>query len=419
MNIRKSKEQGQAIVFLIVGLVVFLGFVGLAIDGGMAYADRRHTQNAADSAALAAAGLLALEMDNQSVGYSSMDCNSGAMQTAIVSGVQAAISRAAANGFAIDSSYADGNGVQTQCFTTDYGYTDRYIDVTVRISDTTTTSFAHLFIPDALQINTEAVSRVRPRMPLAFGNAIVALNPADCSGNQNGAKFHGDPAVYVTGGGIWTNGCLRGVGNIDVVVDPPEPGIHYVSDYDGGGSFVPAPQDEDFVLPPESYEIDAPDCSQTPYNNVTDSWLLDHSPLSPGLYCVTGAIKINGGDVLRGSDVTIVILDGDMKINGNAEVQLDAPPRNPDPWPAVPGILFYIPPSNSNRIQINGNSSSYFEGTVLGTAATIDVLGTGSVDAFRAQIIGWNVEVGGTADTYVNFQEQNMYSKPTSLELAK
>lgn len=50
-----NSEKGQAIVYLVIGLVVFLGFVALAIDGGMVLADRRDAQNATDASALAGA----------------------------------------------------------------------------------------------------------------------------------------------------------------------------------------------------------------------------------------------------------------------------------------------------------------------------------------------------------------------------
>src|SRR5438309_7427594 len=51
----KHAQRGQAIVLVALMIVVLLGFVGLAIDGGRAYLDRRHLQAAADAAALAAA----------------------------------------------------------------------------------------------------------------------------------------------------------------------------------------------------------------------------------------------------------------------------------------------------------------------------------------------------------------------------
>ena len=54
------------IVFLVLGLVVFLGFVALAIDGGMALADRRDAQNATDASALAGAAAAAQQLGGES-----------------------------------------------------------------------------------------------------------------------------------------------------------------------------------------------------------------------------------------------------------------------------------------------------------------------------------------------------------------
>src|SRR5512138_867981 len=48
-------ERGQALILIVFGIVALFGITGLAIDGGSVYADRRQAQNAADSAALAAA----------------------------------------------------------------------------------------------------------------------------------------------------------------------------------------------------------------------------------------------------------------------------------------------------------------------------------------------------------------------------
>ncbi|TME69885.1 MAG: hypothetical protein E6I50_05615 [Chloroflexi bacterium] len=48
-------QRGQAIVLVALLLVVLFGFVGLALDGGRAYLDRRHLQASVDAASLAAA----------------------------------------------------------------------------------------------------------------------------------------------------------------------------------------------------------------------------------------------------------------------------------------------------------------------------------------------------------------------------
>src|SRR5438270_732865 len=49
---RRRGERGQAIVFVALMIVVLIGFIGLAIDGGRLYWERRILQNSVDAAAL-------------------------------------------------------------------------------------------------------------------------------------------------------------------------------------------------------------------------------------------------------------------------------------------------------------------------------------------------------------------------------
>lgn len=49
------EEEGQSLIQVALMLVVLIGFVGLALDGGNLYAERRRMQNAADAGALAGA----------------------------------------------------------------------------------------------------------------------------------------------------------------------------------------------------------------------------------------------------------------------------------------------------------------------------------------------------------------------------
>ena len=50
-----STERGQVLVIIVLAMFGLIGMTGLAIDGSRAYSDRRQAQNAADTAALAAA----------------------------------------------------------------------------------------------------------------------------------------------------------------------------------------------------------------------------------------------------------------------------------------------------------------------------------------------------------------------------
>src|SRR6185436_4073542 len=49
------KERGQALVVIAIAAIALFAFAALAIDGSMVFSDRRHAQNAADTAALDAA----------------------------------------------------------------------------------------------------------------------------------------------------------------------------------------------------------------------------------------------------------------------------------------------------------------------------------------------------------------------------
>src|SRR5574341_2500766 len=55
MRSNKLLERGQALIVIALAAVVIFGFAALAIDGTAMFADRRHAQNSADTAALAAA----------------------------------------------------------------------------------------------------------------------------------------------------------------------------------------------------------------------------------------------------------------------------------------------------------------------------------------------------------------------------
>jgi hypothetical protein len=132
---------------------------------------------------------------------------------------------------------------------------------------------------------------------------------------------------------------------------------------------------------------------------------------------MTGDLRINGGDNITGDAVTIYVPNGEIWINGNATVNLTAPGPGSDP--AIEGVLFYLPPSNNNPVQLNGTSDSHFTGVVLAPSSDINVLGTGNVDAYHTQLIGWNVEVGGTADAGVVYNDEDNYDKPASIELYK
>src|SRR6266516_1277168 len=62
-----STQRGQALILISLAAIGLFAVAGLAIDGSAKYSDRRHAQNAADTAALA--GSLSLVNGNTSIVY--------------------------------------------------------------------------------------------------------------------------------------------------------------------------------------------------------------------------------------------------------------------------------------------------------------------------------------------------------------
>ena len=192
------------------------------------------------------------------------------------------------------------------------------MDVFVKISHDTQTSFAQLVFQGLLRNTTTAVSRIYPAEPYGFGQAIIAMNPSgDCNSISDGLVYHGNPDIFVRGSGIWSNHCLVAKDpSIDVTIE--DGGVYYGAlnvNNDAftlvNGSFV----EIDELLDLSDFNPPIPDCTG---HTVSGSSLVNQTGLR-GLYCVTGdmKMKVNGSDSLSGTDVTFVMLGGEIMINGN------------------------------------------------------------------------------------------------------
>ena len=401
-NKRNNSERGQALILIMLGFVTLLGFAALAIDGSMLYSDRRYAQNASDASSLAGGGEAALSLENDRVTSSNWNCSSSDINDAKAIARTKAIQRAADNGFTIDvdpsdDGISDDGSVTVDCNVVTSTFTKKYLDVTVNIVIDTQTSFAHFVYQGPMRNQVKAVTRVNPRQPVASGQAIVALNPVPCSGQSHGAGFHGTADVVVQGSGIFSNGCLRGDGGPVVIA---EGDIMYAEEYNNNGNFTPAPSQVSDRISRDDFNIPLPDCSAG--TTWGASQFESQSNLAAGLHCVIPDHKskasFNGG-TLSGSEVTIVLKDVELTINGNVEVDLSAENASD---PAVDGLLIYAHATNSSfcnsvpDIILNGNGDSSFYGTIFAPCYDVDVLGTADMEAFQSQIIGWNVEFGGT-----------------------
>lgn len=440
-----SSEKGQSVVLLALTFIALLGFTALAVDGGMIYANRRHMQNASDASSLAGGSATALYLENHYVVYEEWNCNDPRVIQAQNDGTNGAkitaVNSAGINGYTIDYDVSDENGVETYC---EQGYDngswiERYIDIKTYVTADTPTAFAHFVYNGPLRNTVEAVTRVKPRVPVAYGNAIVALGK-DCA--ADGIEFDGTNMVEVTGGGIFSNSCIDTRGGVSVSVY----GDHDIScvlpdcydDHGSSGVVNPAPEEDlGLGLPPESLSVPQPDCSVVPnlgnYNNdgILEPGIYneiriqngDHT-FEAGLYCVTNDVTINGGTVI-GTHVTFRVINGNFHTSGNATTRLIAPKaRNCgapcDTKGAVPGLLIYLDPGNTGEVTLLGTEDSDFLGLVFAPDATVEAGGTSSLmSEVHAQLIGRNVKIHGNTSVVINFDDQLNYQIPASLRLNK
>ena len=445
MRSKKTREKGQVMVLLVLAVVGLMGFAALAIDGGMAYSDRRHAQNVADASSLAGGSAAAMWLEGNGITYENFTCSgvAGALSDA----KKAARNRAGGNnGFEIEEGLQNHHGVQIECtnFFNDV-YFERYIDITVEITSETKTALVHLVYDGPTKNRVAAVTRIRPQAPLGFGQAIVGLNDLACDGNQNGVIIHGSTDININGGGIFSNGCLKFMGaqNLNVYVDPPI--ISYVSQLEISGNVVlsGSPSQVNSGIMPEEYTyIPPPDCDQVPYfGNPSNAYKNNAGGLIPpgnytsikfnnagsltggGLYCMYGNFDVGNNDLSIDTSngkqgVTIYLVSGNFITGGNGEVNLSAPPINPDPYPAIPGVLIYLAEGNTGLVTLAGNSVSSFEGTIYAPSGTIEAYGTAGHEAtFHTQFVGKNVNIGGNALIDVNYNGGKVYRRPTMLNL--
>lgn len=440
-----SSESGQVLVILLLVIVALLGFAALAIDGGMVFSERRGAQNAADAGVMAGGYRVANTLEDYELGFSinylNWDCNEVQAVMNIAEpevGIQTS-----SNGYALT------NDDPMDCANVDKEiYFDRYVDTDAIIVSEVQTSFLHFVFGGQMENTVEAISRVRPRMPLAFGFAIYALGDGcNTGGNPGGVIFDGggaDAQVIVNNGGILSNTCLIGNGGIEVQVNGGDINYHQGSDYECNGSgcsISPAPGDYTEPVPDWALLFPKPDCSglspQTSISNgtihpgiYTDNLTVhnnDELIMEPGLYCFKGAnFSATGGEIV-GNGVTIYMMidpdhpnnSSDISITGGTHT-LSAPSYVENDEDGIKGMLIYVDEEYAGNISLNGGGASSFTGVIFAENPNSTVAISGNEDCiFNTQIIAGQVTVGGTATVDVTFLDNQVYYIPAQLTLQK
>lgn len=402
----RVNEKGQALILIALAAIGLFGFAALAIDGSRVYSDRRHAQNAADTAALAAA--LTYTRDNDD----------------LAAAEQAAQDRATSNG------YDDGGATNDVTITiTDVppgqcpGGTQGK-DITVNIVSQVNTTFARVLGRNQVSNAVTATSRACGyyRESLFGGNPIVGLNPSTStcafdSGNSNSAKWR------IKGGGIFSNGCAWSKNNASVTLDPGA----CVTSVGSASGFTCAQENQTakaYTYPDDVLEMMPENpCDGTP-GDIGLPPPASGSTFTNGVYCISNLDVYDQKDITL-NNATLYVTDTDFQLKFAGGGGFYGTPTRGGTFAGSEDfddyymIVAYDPTpcprftdNDSQVIEWRGNGSGTFYGTVLAPSACLDVRGNGNPSGMHTQLIGYNVGSNGDADVYINYVAEENHQDP-------
>ncbi len=411
--LHKKTEKGQAIILIVFAITGLIGLTALTVDGGMAYDDHRHAQNAADSAAFAAALANAKGEDLET----------------------AALDIATSNGYTDDgtNTIVDVtiiNAPSGTCLDDNGVPIPNSKEITVDITSKVETFFAPVIGVKTVTNRVSATTRSCGVYvaPLFGGNAIVGLNPSTStcafdSGNSNAAKW------VITGGGIFSNGCAYSKTNASVTLDTGEcvktvGGASNFTCQQTGQAAYPYPASAIALYPPNPCDGTAGDVGITPSSAPPKNGSVTYAN---GVYCISNFDDYDGLDiVLNNATLYVTDLKFDLKFAGGGG--FSGTPSNSGTYSSYYMIIAMdstpctaFNDKNGQIINYRGNGSGTLYGTILAPSACIDFRGNANGTAVHSQIIGYTVSSNGTAGVSVNYIEEENRREPVypSVQLLK
>lgn len=444
-------ERGQALIIIVFGMIALIGLTALSIDGGMVYADRRHAQNAADTAVLAAALAKVKGEDWKPVGDGRAVSN-GYPDTDTTSSTTSSTSNVEI--YSCDEA-------ASSCG--QYAGSNEYVQTI--ITSHVRTYFAPIVGVRELVNRVSAVAHAKPTevKPWFEGNAVVSLMPGCKPPGWPSDPFtiSGNSTSIVGGSGVLVNSnCNNAItqnGGASMTVNDGfsicSNGEPSLANY-APGSINPPPTDCNGQQDPNAMLYPNIDCGTdngsisminpspkvyeaTPGNyyggfpNVSPSGTLI---LDKGIYCIHGGDfdlhsswvittdRNNDGNPGNDSNegVLFYLPDGGVTLNGSSSVTINAMYTSDVPA-GLRGILIYLPPGNSSTVTLNGSSGSEFTGTILAPSSLISLEGVHTSYDVNSQLIGYSLKTSGSASIHIYYDQSlnNLATYKPLIQLTK
>jgi hypothetical protein len=403
-------ERGAAAILVAISLLVLVGFAALALDGGLGFDERRGTQNAADSAALAAAW---------------ESCNPRVAGVPDPDG--SALAVAAQNGY-------DDTDPEVVVTVNELD-ANEYEVVIQQVNDTT---FAGPGVgADSLTVVSRSIAICEQEQFLG-GYAIFA-GAEDCTAG-GAVELDLSGSTQTVNGGIFSNGDLKITGS-DATVNGP---IEYRGNLNSNDPDVVANADQYFGSA-KDYPLDlditefrpgGPRQAANPGNyfnaapgaSIDNGWMVSNGHATgnnsnivitqSGIYYSphTGnkAINLKGVTTAPGVTVTFVA-EGQIEVIGNASMTGYAPIASGGSAP----LLFFsnagTPPAcNVNAIQFSGSGITW-TGLMFAPNGEVQMSSSSNV-AVLGSIIAYTVDISGS-DFNISWQNDTAGAPRFAVEL--
>lgn len=388
----RTQEKGQALVLITLAAIGLFAFAALAIDGSRVYSEKRHAQNAADTAALA--GALAYQRGNDISLAATGRATSNGYDSGVSNDVTVTITDIAA-------------GTINKCPGNTAGK-----EITVKIVAYVNTTFARVI--GRPQITTAVTATTLScgfyLKPLLTGDAVIGLNTQlSNAGGSTCPIDSGNGDWYITGSGVYSNGCTYAHSDFDLdghclTTVGPTSGV---SECMQPSAPLPYPDAATEIMPPNPCDGTAGDIGIAPTSGQTT--------FNDGVYCISDMDALDNQDVIL-NNATLYVTDTNFRLmfgghggfSGTA-TQAGTFSGSGDYDDYFMVIAMHSPPCpdfahGDQALLIRGNSGETLTGTILAPSACLDLRGNSGY-TMNSQIIGYTVSSNGTAELHVNYDD--------------
>jgi Flp pilus assembly protein TadG len=411
-------QRGSSLVFVAIVVVLAFGFVGFAVDYTHERSVANQLQDAADAAALAAAGTLSQELQLVSGPSTFPFTRQKAIDVAALNTAAEGAVKLKPN----TENYPSGEIVvgvwnqTTKTFVPTNVFPNAVKVVASRTGDSLGGPLPLLF-GGAWDAAASDVARAGIAMFKANSNPLIhVLDPSD----KGAFSMGGIPVVNVIGGSVQVNSddsCamhfngtpLLTASGVDVVGNACVPAGSVMGPVNTGADLLPDPLED--ILPTVAAWNSLKNGMAKPAGGagqISGSGVFNPGyypkgldiensvsvTLKPGTYVFGGKVSLNGQAQLSGDGVTLLLdLDASLTIRGGAGVSVTPPESG-----ALEGLvmMFHRSTDDANACSIGGSGALTFKGTVYVPAGGVDLNGTGAVPQI-GQIVCNKLSVQGTA----------------------